>query len=201
MWSVLMACLSQTPQAPTPEPVSVGVKVGAFDHPFQGDANFGACGCEEYNCDIRHTGADLPARVGTGVYPVSDGEVLYLSGGSGTGWGEGNVAVFVRHESEEGPFVALYGHIWSDLAPGDAVHEGEPLGLVGRYDIVRPDGVVRGIPHLHFGIHPGAEMPTGPTGQMPDPDCAHPEQTAGFVAPMTFLRTRTRLLQREEQAR
>lgn len=180
MWWWL-ACLNP-PSSPA------NLRAGAFDYPFQGDANFGACGCEEYICDIRHLGADLAARIGTEVYPVSDGEVIYLSGGPGTGWGEGNIALFVRHDSDTGPFVALYGHIRSVHTVGELVKAGAPLGVVGPYELLTEEGWVRGVPHLHLGIHPGPDMPQGPTGQLIDLDCAQPTETAGFVAPIRFLR-------------
>lgn len=181
MW-LLAACVSA-------ELPPSSVQVGGFEHPFQGDMNFGACGCEDYICDIRHLGADVAVRVGTAVFPVADGEVLLVS--SSPDWGDGNVAVFVRHLAQEGAFVALYGHIRSDLFAGDHVRRGEPIGVVGPYAFTRPEGEVRGVPHLHFGIHPGAEMPHGPTGQYPDPDCEHPDDTAGWVAPFSYLRTRS----------
>lgn len=181
MWR-LLGCAS-APVEPVP------LRAGAFDYPFQADANFGACGCDDYVCDIRHLGADLAARVGTEVYPVADGEVIYRSGGRGTGWGEGNLAVFVRHASEDGPFVAVYGHIRSERVVGERVRAGAPLGTVGPYLVLTEEGWVQGTPHLHLGVHPGPDMPSGPTGQLVDLDCEQPSETAGFVPPVRFLRT------------
>jgi murein DD-endopeptidase MepM/ murein hydrolase activator NlpD len=170
-----------------PAPPSEPLEIGGFAHPFQTDTNFGACGCGNYVCGIRHLGTDLPGPVGTPIAAVGDGIVVYRS--TSPDWGEGNVALFVRHTTEEGPFVALYGHLLSDREVGDEVRAGDAIGLIGPYHIVLPDGLVRGVPHLHFGIHPGGDMPSGAAGQIADPECDHPEATSGFVAPLAFLRS------------
>ncbi len=165
----------------------------AFIPPLSGvpldDSSFGVCGCFGETCDIRHSGVDLLAPVDTPVFAVADGEVLHVAGpGQEFGWGDGLVALFVRHESApSGAYVAVYGHVVSSLRPGNPVRAGQTVAVLGRYiEHLEGDRTVEYPSHLHFGVHPGAEMPGGPAGFTPDPMC-DAGATGGFVAPFAFL--------------
>jgi murein DD-endopeptidase MepM/ murein hydrolase activator NlpD len=138
---------------------------------------------------LRHLGVDLDAPVGTPVYAVAAGEVVAVGGPEQhDGWGLGNYALFVRHDSDRGPFVALYGHVRTRLTVGDAVAAGAVIAEIGVYEEVLDDGSTATYPsHLHFGVHPGAAMPTGATGLALDPYCDG-GNTRGWVAPIAFLR-------------
>ncbi|MFZ5476672.1 MAG: M23 family metallopeptidase [Myxococcota bacterium] len=161
------------------------------------DTNYGYCGSYYYG-GLCHIGSDLPAPVGTEVYPVSAGRIVHISGredadcSSGWGWttspsGETtcNQAVIVEHYDADGNrFHALYGHVQRDdaRAVGDLVFPDAPLGTVGDTE---------GGPHLHFGIFPDG-YPTVGLGRT---DCAGYPGTSipaecsdnGSVPPMAFL--------------
>jgi murein DD-endopeptidase MepM/ murein hydrolase activator NlpD len=163
----------------------------------------GACTCYEYAgwlargdkghylSDKYHLGQDIEANVGDDVYAITDGVVAYISYND---WGAGNLGIVLRHALSDGTeFLALYGHVRSDVEIGDHVADGESFATIGPYDSV---------PHLHFGIHPGLTMPLTNWGAMPlsswpDPN-AYPgdpngPNTNGFVDPMEWITTRTPL--------
>jgi murein DD-endopeptidase MepM/ murein hydrolase activator NlpD len=85
-----------------------------------------------------HSGADFSADIGTPVLASADGTVViaddhYFAGNS----------VFIDHGDD---FITMYFHLERiDVAEGQAVRRGEPIGTVGA------TGRVTG-PHLHFGI-------------------------------------------------
>lgn len=104
-----------------------------------------------------HIGKDIAAGTGDAVYAISGGEVISISTG---GWGTNNVGVFVRHQLGDGTqFVALYGHVRTNVTVGQQIASGTEFATIGPTDDV----------HLHFGIHPGASMPDIPYGKMPLP--------------------------------
>lgn len=127
-----------------------------------------------------HLGVDIRANEGDGVYPISFGKIVAIST---SGWGcrgaSGNVGVVVKHVLEDGTeFLALYGHVRTNLAENDYVLPGKPFAAIGPW--------CRGH-HLHFGIHPGLTMPATNWGGMPCRKCK--DNHNGFVDPLDFIRT------------
>jgi murein DD-endopeptidase MepM/ murein hydrolase activator NlpD len=146
------------------------------------DRNFGACGDDDYFPGVRHTGADIiTGEIGTPVYATGPGKVLSVSP---KGWGDGkdgNVALLVKHSSDHGDFIAIYGHIRTTLKAGDPVFAGKVIGTVGPW----PTGI-----HLHFGIHPGVTIADPEhLGRVSDPNCSNPGYTNGFVRPLAWINT------------
>jgi hypothetical protein len=166
------------PVAAAPPPAAPGGLVYPIDRVVPNDANFAACG-RSYFTDIRHTGADILASVGTPVYAVDEGTVLAISGpGASAGWGQGNYGVAVLHQSSAGAFVAFYGHINQlGVGVGSTVVAGQRLGNIGSYPT----------PHLHFGVRPGSTVPAAGWGRVSDPGCLRPWELNGFVAPISYL--------------
>ncbi|MBU1702549.1 MAG: carbohydrate binding domain-containing protein, partial [Candidatus Eisenbacteria bacterium] len=128
----------------------------------------------EYFEDFYHLGTDIDADEGDPVYAIDDGDVYERSPGE---WGTGNVALLIRHYLADGTvFLAVYGHITSDLPVGTNVLAGQEIGTIGDYNEAD---------HLHFGIRPGTDTspPLG-RGELPvDPD------HEGFVDPIDWIVT------------
>jgi murein DD-endopeptidase MepM/ murein hydrolase activator NlpD len=92
-----------------------------------------------------HTGVDIANRVGTPVYATADGIV----GTAHTENGFGKVIVINHVEG----YQTMYGHLYGfKVKPGEAVHKGQIIGLMGN------TGMSTG-PHLHYCvIHNGASL-------------------------------------------
>jgi hypothetical protein len=147
-----------------------------------------------------HIGQDIMAAEGASVFPIADGEFIYVSIGIvNNGWNsvpeDGNYGLFVKHKLNTGEeFVALYGHVRPNSAdlkytlsgtvnppikvdPPVKVYVGVGFATVGHYSTGS---------HLHFGIHPGAALPASPWGRMPiDQPGAN-----GFVDPIDWIKTK-----------
>lgn len=135
-----------------------------------------------------HLGQDMEGNVGDNVYAITDGEIVYVSV---DGWGDGNYGLLVKHRLNTGEeFLALYGHVrpnredlmYSTSGPVDVpvlVGAGEAFAQIGPYDT---------IPHLHFGIHPGSEIPASPWGRLTVDQWP---ATNDFVDPIDWITTRT----------
>jgi len=163
-------------------------RIGTFDYPtgaysaadytqFAGWLN----GCNGKNDSRKrcHLGIDIKADEGAEVYPISHGKVVAISTG---GWNcrgsSGNVGVVVKHMLEDGTeFLALYGHVRTQLAVNDAVFPGKSFATVGQWCNGN---------HLHFGIHPGLTMPANNWGSLPCGKCT--DNHNGFVNPLEFIR-------------
>jgi hypothetical protein len=154
----------------------------------RGDRDEDNDGYNDYDEGLYHLGVDMEADVGDIVYAIADGEIVYVSV---NGWGEGNYGLLVRHKLNTGEsFLALYGHvrpIREDLRfaasgpvnPSVSVTGGQEFATVGPYGSV---------PHVHFGIHPGTQIPSSPWGRMPlDNWC----NTNGFVDPLDWITAKT----------
>ena len=149
----------------------------------------GLPGNPSYHQGYYHLGQDMEARPGDPVCAIAAGEIIYVSTG---GWGSGNYGILVRHRLATGEtFLALYGHVRpirpelrysspGHVYPGIPVSAGEVLATVGP-----ADGVAYRDTHLHFGIRPGAEVPSAPLGRMPLPW----QGTNGFVNPVEWINT------------
>lgn len=97
-----------------------------------------------------HTGLDLARGTGSPILATADG-VVVIAGVSDVGYGN---HVILAHA---GGFLSLYGHLQSMLVkPGDTVHQGQLIGLMGS------TGNSTGS-HVHFEVrfnnHPVDPMP------------------------------------------
>jgi murein DD-endopeptidase MepM/ murein hydrolase activator NlpD len=130
----------------------------------------------DYFDDYYHIGKDIVASEGAAVYAISNGTVIGISSG---GWGTNNKGVFIRHTLADGSqFVALYGHVRTNKVVNDAVQAGVQFATIGPYSPT----------HLHFGIHPGSNMPPAPYGMLPLP--VTPPYN-GWVDPINWITTRS----------
>jgi murein DD-endopeptidase MepM/ murein hydrolase activator NlpD len=136
-----------------------------------------------------HIGQDIPANEGDDVYAIADGVVTDINMSSS--WGTGNIGVVVKHKLNDGTeFLALYGHVHSNVSLNDHVEGGKSFATIGPFSP----------PHLHFGIHPGLTMPQTNWGRMPLSSWPNPNaypgspngpDTNGFVDPIEWIMTRT----------
>ena len=99
---------------------------------------------------------------------------------SPSGWGEGNIGVLVEHQLDDGTsYIAIYGHVRSEVVVGDEVAGGVPFATIGPWSP----------PHLHFAIRPGTSI-ASPYGKMPCPATGPITETNGFVDPIEWITTR-----------
>lgn len=127
----------------------------------------GPWGTDEHGRPMTHNGVDVVEMEDVQearerkvpVRPIAEGRVIH-AGGFGPGWGD---AVILAHDSPDGPFVAVYGHIIID----DRIRRIEGLERdLGNRQTVTPSDVlgyidpheknVKSDPHLHFGLFRGA---------------------------------------------
>jgi len=150
-----------------------------------------------------HIGKDIGPNLDVPVYPIADGKVVKINKGSGSGWpgktkGENNEGVFIEHTLSTGKkFIALYGHIVSDIKENANVKAGVPFANVGPYDY-EENGQLVDAPHLHFAIVPTNVVPGEPYGRMPCPkdspaDGIDGVDKHGFEDPIKWIRTQTPL--------
>jgi murein DD-endopeptidase MepM/ murein hydrolase activator NlpD len=161
---------------PTPgsEPISawrppqypVPLAIGEFDHfyfarPIAADVINWPLADYRYggtllNPDITHTGVDIPAEAGTPILAAGPGIVIWAGWGLFTSTPENirdpyGMAVAIRHDFgyHGQPLFTIYAHMRAvDVAVGQRVKTGEPLGEVGD------TGYTTG-PHLHFELRIG----------------------------------------------
>lgn len=96
-----------------------------------------------------HMGIDLGGPVGTPVYAVGEGQVLFA--GFNPEPGDYGHVLVLEHRLEGRPIYALYGHLSADSLvlspPGRQVRANDPLGFLG--DVHENGGWP---PHLHFQL-------------------------------------------------
>jgi murein DD-endopeptidase MepM/ murein hydrolase activator NlpD len=109
----------------------------------------------EFFQDVVHTGVDIPAPKGTPVLAAGSGKVVWAGYGVYRGGYDVTdpygLAVTIRHDFGYlgDTLFTIYGHLDQvDVALGQIVQTGEPIGLVGE------TGRVTG-PHLHFEVRLG----------------------------------------------
>ena len=109
----------------------------------------------EFFEDVIHTGVDIPAPQGTSVLAAGAGRVVWAGYGVYRGGNDPTdpygLAVTIRHDFgyQDQALYTVYGHLDQvDVAVGQHVEAGEPIGLVGE------TGRVTG-PHLHFEVRVG----------------------------------------------
>lgn len=107
---------------------------------------FGARVAPRPGASTVHEGLDIAAPIGTPVYAMSDGVVLYA--GPATGFGQEVVL------SHRGGVTTVYGHVSRILVPSGRVAVGQPIALVGN------EGESTG-PHLHVEVRID-DQPTDP---------------------------------------
>ena len=105
-----------------------------------------------------HTGVDVSYTQGTPILAADDGIVVAAAssvmGGQLVGYG--NYVILAHRNS----FFSLYGHLLGfSVKPGDAVHQGQPIGAEGS------TGNSTG-PHVHFEYRYGGQ-PTNPLPYLP----------------------------------
>ena len=118
----------------------------------------GCFGHIDYEDGYYHIGQDIMANVGDNVYAIADGENIHKSP---NGWNfennDENIGIVIHHVLENGDeFIAVYGHIHSNLREGQAVKAGDIIGTIGPYGTKS---------HLHFGIRSGISI-DAPYGKM-----------------------------------
>ena len=122
----------------------------------RGDKDEDGDGRWDYASDYYHIGQDIEAEPEDEVYAIADGVVIYKSDpGYDHGWdknrGDNNLGVIVKHRLRDGAeFLALYGHVHSNVSLNDSIEGGAPFATIGPFG---------NEPHLHFGIHPGSKLP------------------------------------------
>ena len=101
---------------------------------------------------------------------------------SGDPWflGVGNSVMLVKHTLQSGQqFLAEYMHVRPTVGEGDHVVAGRVIAKVGPW---------YNDTHLHFGIHPGLDVPYKHWGMMDNSDW---NGTNGFVDPVAWLTTQS----------
>ncbi|MFY9263699.1 MAG: M23 family metallopeptidase [Actinomycetaceae bacterium] len=97
-----------------------------------------------------HKGVDWSGPVGTPIYSVADGTVVYV--GTGREVARTQNVVVIEHEVNGEVFTSWYIHMYLDgifVTEGQQVSVGEHIANIGNAG--RSTG-----PHLHFEIHPGS---------------------------------------------
>lgn len=135
---------------------------------------------DTYLGDLYHIGRDIEAAVDDPVYAVADGRVMSLSR---NGWGATNIGVLVEHQTIDGvSFLAVYGHVQSQVKIGDKLEAGQFLATIGPFSP----------PHLHFGIKRDTSLRV-PYGRLPCPDEGPITETNDFVDPINWIQVRVPL--------
>lgn len=135
----------------------------------------------------RHAGVDFMAEPETPVHTISSGTVQSIITGVGL-----NERIWIKHDTTEGSFFAVYGHITvnATLKSGTKVTSGQQIGTIKRYD---PNNH-----HLHFGINvlswtqivPNCSWPHnwGQTTNLDDPTKEIPDpRDLGWRDPIEYL--------------
>ncbi|MDI6704535.1 MAG: peptidoglycan DD-metalloendopeptidase family protein, partial [bacterium] len=125
-----------------------------------------------------HLGQDFKSNTSAPVYALAEGKILYSRtdvGGYGPGGTKGGALVALFKTSTGREFKALYGHINNPLSEGSAITAGQIIGYINEYNP----------PHLHFGIHPGSDLPSD--GNIWRGYTDNLSNTYGWVDPIEFL--------------
>lgn len=129
------------------------------------------------NIRKHHNGVDFATPIGTNVYAVADGRVIFagpssIKGPNGTVGGGGYI-VKIRHKIDGKFYTSSYMHLSKGsfkVAKGDQVTEGQLIAKSGN------TGASTG-PHLHFEIQRGKNYIWSLTG-------------ARYEEPISFIKTR-----------
>lgn len=102
-----------------------------------------------------HEGTDFAGALGTPLYAVADGTIVYAGGGRDGRSGE---IVILRAEVDGVSYDFWYGHMYTTgvlVAEGQQVTVGQQIAAIGN------NGNSTG-PHLHFEVHDSADQTTDP---------------------------------------
>jgi murein DD-endopeptidase MepM/ murein hydrolase activator NlpD len=143
----------------------------------------GCNGQDGYFTGEYHTGVDIKAELKDPVVAIADGCVIYISPGGWDLGGNGdkkNVGVLIEHHLKDGSsFIAIYGHLQTDMQKGDHVQAGQQIGTIGHWP---------GQDHLHLTISPGRTA-KAPYGRLPCPASEAPLDANGTADPLVWLTT------------
>jgi murein DD-endopeptidase MepM/ murein hydrolase activator NlpD len=136
----------------TPSPTSRNGNYGVVFNPLPNGTYSGpGLGLLREGGKRRHQGLDIFAPMGSPVYSMADGTVVYSERRSGDGGGSGfGIAVQIRHDNG---LVTKYAHLsgLAGLHKGDRVTGGQFIGSSGD------TGNAKGTPpHLHFEVWEGS---------------------------------------------
>jgi len=116
--------------------------------------------------NLLHAGHDFNSPRDSYVYAVRDGSVIFYSGDvQGYGGKDGDKQIkgyclWIKHRGKDGKwYVVQYGHCKSFFKVGDIVDAKDPIGVITDYKL---DG--NSVPHLHFGVYEGEDLPKGKWG-------------------------------------
>jgi murein DD-endopeptidase MepM/ murein hydrolase activator NlpD len=147
-------------------------------------SNFGARKHPIRKIWLTHEGTDFAAPAGTRVFASGDGEVAYV----GTQSGFGNV-IKLKHPQDTQTVYAHLSAFTPGLKTGDKVKQGDVIGAVGS------TGWATG-PHLHYEYRV-ASKPIDPFSvSLPISNRISNEQTDGFNAQLTHLKTHFALVRK-----
>lgn len=138
-----------------------------------------------------HYGVDFGREGGSGgspVYAAQAGTVVQTGAARGFGGPSPRGWIRIDHSDPEGGGHTIYGHIVSEVNPGDRVEAGQRIGYVN------PDSGTNGYvaPHLHFEVMPYDYSP----GTQVDPlpwlaDAEEPGNSSAAPAQTTSVGTNT----------
>jgi murein DD-endopeptidase MepM/ murein hydrolase activator NlpD len=112
--------------------------------PFGADWGKGRKYCKDL--PMTHTGVDIPDTLGNPVYAAEDGDVQWVTDGTGSGFAYG---ITIQHTH---PVIGLYTTVSWHIDPvswiqrGVHVTKGDQIGTIASID---------GTDHLHFGVRIG----------------------------------------------
>lgn len=118
-----------------------------------------------------HEGTDFAGSLGTALYAVTDGTVIYSGGGRN---GRSGQIVIIRAEVDGATYDFWYGHMFTTgvhVTEGQQVKAGQPIAEIGN------NGNSTG-PHLHFEVHDANDQTTDPYAFLQ----AHNAQPVGSAA-------------------
>jgi murein DD-endopeptidase MepM/ murein hydrolase activator NlpD len=102
-----------------------------------------------------HEGTDFAGALGTPLYAVADGTIVYAGGGRD---GRSGQIVILRAEVNGATYDFWYGHMFTDgvlVSEGQEVKVGQQIAEIGN------NGNSTG-PHLHFEVHDAGNKTTDP---------------------------------------
>jgi murein DD-endopeptidase MepM/ murein hydrolase activator NlpD len=118
-----------------------------------------------------HEGTDFAGSLGTPLYAVTDGTVIYSGGGKN---GRSGQIVIIRAEVDGATYDFWYGHMFTS---GVLVSEGETVTVGQKIAEIGNNGNSTG-PHLHFEVHDANDQTQDPYAFLK----AHGAQPVGSVA-------------------
>lgn len=118
---------------------------GSRQLPIRDSRRFGAArdGARPAECGHGHCGVDIGVARGSVVHAATDGVIWFVAAQPR---GKAGRYVAIDHPGGLRSFYMHLDQVRDDLAPGQPVAAGEPIGTLGA------TGVIRSGPHLHFAL-------------------------------------------------